>query len=910
MKNKYRSSPFILTLICAALVVAAPTADVLAQAYQGHLRFLESFAVRLYDRGETDQAMKEFQRLQNIEPNNPVAADYLKKISTGVKPAARAKTSTERLNNIAQDVEALKQHIADYERDTNELETIIRDLITENDALYVMLEKRTRELMELRTQLFGTSYADNYRDLEKTLPIARVPQRLHRAEDYLPEATAGAQATAVNTPIFVNASSSPESEALLSEKRDLLVNKALTVTRTNDTLARVKGELTDMNERLKRASGESSSMLDDIDRYYRDIKEEIALKNFDSQRAFSDLIVDYASKLRELENLKSSVLLRENALTNIKPEISSQSSEVARLNQALADKDRQIALLNTQVAKLQAENAAQKVTLDRQSADISPTTGQLDALSVAVDKIESLLRINDQKIAELESRTSRADMLTSENAISGIDKNSSLEALKEAVSKKTALTLDLQQKNAELTARLMAREKELAETQKAIQTLKMEAMTIKGGTSDREAVLTRLTELDNAASRKATALTEQKENLNRFAGRIGSFESQIAELNKTIADKDKKLDEQENFILLLEERTQLLDNQRLWLQAENDRMISELKALEADASAMPPNEKLIVALRKEIAQSDAKLKAVIGENKRLIAMIEIYQERSRNGVKPVVSPVMDEAARQDQLNVALNDQEKSTLIKNLREELADQDQALAAAQARVAEIELKSSAGEVKKEALKTVIDKRDDEMLRLKSELDLAKKDLAKVNAEAAQLRDAQNRLFVAENQLKDSGREADDLRMEIAQVRELLRAASEASVKKDVALSRLENEKARLEKLLNEDPKQLAGYQNRMKAYTWKSTQDIHKLKNELANVKERLAERTAEISNLQKKIQGLSRQTTETIKKQKDGAATGEKKDSSFGDTTGCLLHCEDQQKTSGDTSGCLLECLPQK
>jgi chromosome segregation ATPase len=99
-------------------------------------------------------------------------------------------------------------------------------------------------------------------------------------------------------------------------------------------------------------------------------------------------------------------------------------------------------------------------------------------------------------------------------------------------------------------------------------------------------------------------------------------------------------------------------------------------------------------------------------------------------------------------------------------------------------------------------------------------------------------------------------------------------------------------------------------MKAYTWKSTQDIHKLKNELANVKERLAERTAEISNLQKKIQGLSRQTTETIKKQKDGAATGEKKDSSFGDTTGCLLHCEDQQKTSGHTSGCLLECLPQK
>ena len=57
-----------------AIVVVSPATKALAQAYQGHLRFLETIAIRLYDRGETDQAMKEFQRLQTIDPSDPVAA--------------------------------------------------------------------------------------------------------------------------------------------------------------------------------------------------------------------------------------------------------------------------------------------------------------------------------------------------------------------------------------------------------------------------------------------------------------------------------------------------------------------------------------------------------------------------------------------------------------------------------------------------------------------------------------------------------------------------------------------------------------------------------------------------------------------------------------------------------------------
>jgi tetratricopeptide (TPR) repeat protein len=118
MKNKYCSPLLSMTFIFALLALATPATEALAQAYQGHLRFLESFAIRLYDRGETGQAMKEFERLQRIEPNNPVAADYLKKINAGVKPEVLSKTSAERMNGIAQDLEDLKKYIAAYERDT------------------------------------------------------------------------------------------------------------------------------------------------------------------------------------------------------------------------------------------------------------------------------------------------------------------------------------------------------------------------------------------------------------------------------------------------------------------------------------------------------------------------------------------------------------------------------------------------------------------------------------------------------------------------------------------------------------------------------------------------------------------------------------------------------------------------
>ena len=878
MKNKNPLPLLALLLISLIAVTVLLTEKAQAQAYQGHLRFLENFAVRLYDRGETSEAMTTFKRLQEIDPGNTVAADYLKKLQAGVKPALPSKNSAERLNNITQDIEALKRDVASYESDTKELETIIRDLITENDGLYVMLDKRTRELMELRSQLFGTTYLDNYRELEKTLPVARIPQRLHRSEDYLPATTPGTLAANTNLSGTANVTGA-EAEKLLKDKRELMVNKNLTVSQTNKTLEQLKAELTDMNARLKHANSESVSMFE-IDRYYRDIKEEAALRNFDSQKAYNDLIVDYAAKVRDLENLKSSLLLRDNALTNVKPQITTQANDVARLNQALADKDREIASLNERVTRLQEENAVQKAALlDRQSANMPLTVGQLEAVNTEVGKLEALLRANDQKIAELESRSSRMTMQTSEREAAVADK-------------KTTLTMDLQQQNAGLKTALADREKDLTDARKAIQALKSEAGSLKAGTTDRGADLKkledRLAELDNAASRKATALTEQKDSLARVSSRLDRMERQIEDLNQTIADKnvqlqsdklelvakDKKLYSQDNTILELEEKAQLLDRQRLRLQEENQRLTAELHSVPSGASATPMDARTIASLQAAIAERDARIKTIISENRRLLAMIRIYEARSRAGAIPAASPAVDEASRQDQLNTVLEAEEKATLIKSLQDELADREKALTAAQTKVADIELQSSASEIKKQAMKNVIDKRDDDLLKLKSELDLAYQNLAQRNAEVAQLRDVQNKLFVAETQVKDSTREAGDLRMEITQVREVLRATNEDLAKREVVVSRLEAEKKGLTKALARKTEPLTKYQDKMKAFTWKTAQEQRALKNELAKVKAHLTERNAEIASLQKKIQDLSRQLPQAVKKPESKAATGKK------------------------------------
>jgi chromosome segregation ATPase len=535
-----------------------------------------------------------------------------------------------------------------------------------------------------------------------------------------------------------------------------------------------------------------------------------------------------------------------------------------------------------------------------------------------VDKVAGILRANDEKIADLESRASRAEMTAVPEKTLNVSPASSVAELKNETAKKTALTLELQEKNIELSTKLQEREKELADAQNAIQSLRTELASLKGDSDGRTEELRqlsdRLEELDSSASRKATALTEQKENLSRFTKQLNTFESQIADLKSLIARKDAALEKQDNFILGLEEKMQRLDTQRASLQEENDFLKVQLASLQGTPTTSPANRDTIITLKQAIAERDEKINEIGGENRRLSAMIKIYESQTRTGIRTPVrqaaAPAVNAAVRQEELDQTMDQQENAALIKNLQEELAVRDKALAAAQAMVAEFELKSSAGEVKQDAMKNVIEKRDDQVASVEKELEQAKADLTKATAEIAQLRELQNKLFISENRLKDSGRDMDDLKMEVAQVRDELRKAHESMAKKDVALSKMERERTSLQDEIAHKPMSLKRYQEKMKAYIWKTTQDIRDLKNKVKEIEKRLADKNSEISKLQQKIQQQSVGSSAAGNAPNGQAKTEGKNNTTQNGNSGCLLQCEDQQKTSGDMSGCLLNCVPQK
>ncbi len=90
------------------------------------------------------------------------------------------------LEQLATDITTAKDAIKSYQNNEKDLTNMIRDLITENDALYTSLSKRSREVAELRAKFYGIPYNQAYNKAMTDMPPDRVPQRLHPDDDTLP----------------------------------------------------------------------------------------------------------------------------------------------------------------------------------------------------------------------------------------------------------------------------------------------------------------------------------------------------------------------------------------------------------------------------------------------------------------------------------------------------------------------------------------------------------------------------------------------------------------------------------------------------------------------------------------------------------------------------------------------------
>ena len=442
-----KTHAFLLILI--ASLIATPA---FAQTYRSQLHFLEQFAVRQYERGDKENAMKQFGWLLRIEPDNAIAHEYVKKFAAEPASTAKSNPAPERINQIITDISNVGSDLIEYEKETRELEGLIRDLITENDALYQSLYKRSREVVELREKFYGTPYGDAYASAMKSLPMDRVPQRLHRANDILPEnaAVAGKSREEQITTLLNDITAlskersatvetaatapSPEKERLdtaLTAKRNILLEKTMTLADKRESLDQLKKELLDINNGLKRGNNRYIEAIQKIDAYYSRLKEKIAKKNYVEQKMFSDLVADYANKLKEIETLKSSVRTRDDALPAFKPVIASANEHLRDIDEAMKSKDAQIAEFKDQLIQYKQQLSERETTIktqnetikeresalsrrndtlrqhetliQRQKTDLSMAGQKLDDVDGQVSDIEKALKDSDAQLARLKT---------------------------------------------------------------------------------------------------------------------------------------------------------------------------------------------------------------------------------------------------------------------------------------------------------------------------------------------------------------------------------------------------------------------------------------------------------------------------------------------------------------------------
>jgi chromosome segregation ATPase len=258
--------------------------------------------------------------------------------------------------------------------------------------------------------------------------------------------------------------SAEEFQRILDEKRSALVEKNLALIEKKDRLASLKDELVSINKDLKTANNRYIELIDKIDKYYLNIKAEISSRNYVDQKMFSDLLVDYAKKTKELETLKgtsptgtgaatpaeteqkrfselmtnyeasarelnglgTSIAKRDEDLTNYKAPLTSQNEKLISIDQSIAEKNKELANLRAQVAY--ANRAADRVDVQAKTIQtlLKESDGDMAGLSASVSRIKTF--IHDQQ--ELSDK--KSDSITT-LATTSTDKITRVRALEQKV---------------------------------------------------------------------------------------------------------------------------------------------------------------------------------------------------------------------------------------------------------------------------------------------------------------------------------------------------------------------------------------------------------------------------------------------------------------------------------------------
>ncbi len=730
----------ILSLLLAMILGYGGNTAAWAQAYTAQISFLEKYASRLYDRGDYPGAWKEFQRIVRLDPNNPAAARYLKLITerTGQRSAG-AQTLVDLIDPAINDIATLKADIARYETGSLDLEYLIRNLITENDALYSMLYLRSRELGELRAKFSGTPYAGPFDSLMKSLPPDRVPQRLHQSNELLKlTGEAGEQSgISVNTSASAdevqarlqNTASGqrpPRLAAAIDDKREMLVDKTLAVMDRQDNLARIKNNLARMNTTLK-----------DIDTYYQSIKSDLGTRNFTDQKQFSDLMNDYAAKLKEIDVLKTRVENDDKRLNTSKDSLFRQNSSVTNIDTSLAAKDRQIAEFRSLLAEKNAIIAQQDVTL-------TFTDNALGKTGASLTSIESLLKQNDADMADLRA----------------------------GVSKMRAL---VQPGNTALPAPAIPAENRNT-------ALMMQSEIIASFTTQME-------KLENQLLEARTGLSDKDLELQKTRAKVRSLEAGLTK-NESLAWRDK------NELLELKESDAAKTKEIAQLKTEVEALLPAAEKHNSQASVTPPGQPVNAASARLPSPANAEevriLHETLAEKDNTIVLLKQQLLKSLSSVNDQTTAQTAET-RSAVCNYSLDLQEKSAQLAALQNRIDQQARVIEQTDKESQLLQEKLAVMQAKQDAIKGVVQKRDMEFLRASAEADAKAKDLIQMTADRDALKtrmaDRESAATLAESRLLQREEEIVRLNKEIA-------ALQTTTTNAHAEIARLNNELQKLRK------------------------------------------------------------------------------------------------------------------
>lgn len=736
--------PSFLLILIIALTSAAPA---FAQAFGSPLAFLERSAIRQYERGDMESAAKQFGWILRVDPGNATANDYIKKL--GNKTTAASVPAPERMNQVIADISSARQELIAYEQDTRELERLIRDLITENDALYQTLYKRSREVAEMREKFYGTPYAEAYTEAMKALPIDRVPQRLHPSHDILPEDTAALTrastheidglmqdiATLEASAATPTVSTSPDKEQLnnvLQAKRDILLQKMATLSEKQNSLDQLKNELLSINQGLKAGHSGYVEAIRRMDAYYSRLKERMARKNYTDQKMFSELVTDYASKLREIEELKRSVRTKDNALTSFKPEISRNNERLSGIDADLSIKDDEIARFKKLLSEYKQQLLVQEKIIKEQQVDISMTDEKLDAVSTQVTDIEQRLgtpaggKNNNALLQKIDLQARHIKDLETQNSniAAFLEKNE--KAMQEAAIHIRSLEEQLVAVSTELKGPLspindqekQALKEEVARLKKAAEQARQDSLasiaSVNNLTIREQKLLAKIedyndlvkkikdlelqiktSEVETAARFEAEAAKKiplQNEN-SQLRQKLLDASNQLTERSKELTNRSKELVEASKKIKALQEGSVAKDTRIGELSKDLALMRHELRSLRPVTAAVKASDSTAVAdLEKRLRAAYEKLTSAETKETRAVLQVtelkDLLAERDAEIETLKASPsIKGNAEKKVLLDAIVSKDEELTIIRaqmaelqaardNARQNTASDDQEL------------------------------------------------------------------------------------------------------------------------------------------------------------------------------------------------------------------------------------------